>query len=61
LAIRDAPESKSGLFPEVVNGFLRGASPLSFEGEGDNRGEVNKQFGYLLILRINLRDVNLIL
>ena len=39
--ITDAPESKSGCFPRVVNGFFC-IFPLSFKGEGDNRGEVDK-------------------
>ena len=36
--ITDAPESKSGRFPQVVK---FGIIPLSFKGEGDNRGEVS--------------------
>ena len=41
--ITDAPESKSRRFSGVVNSLRVGVVatfPLSFEGEGDNRGEV---------------------
>jgi len=45
--IPDAPESKRAPCSQNLSVFRGGewftTFPLSFEGEGDNRGEVNKQ------------------